>query len=60
MRTCPTEAGPPGPRLSSSGEREQHTAMPGGAGEDNVLQSLFSLQLPLTVEPWVTLFEPFK
>ena len=48
MRTCPREAGPPGPQLSSPGERERHTAMPGGAGEVNMLQSLFSLQLPLT------------
>ena len=37
-----------GPQLSSPGERERHTAMPGGAGEVNMLQSLFSLQLPLT------------
>ena len=48
MRTCPREAGPPGPRLSSRGERERHTAMSGGAGEVNMLLSLFSLQLPLT------------
>ena len=38
MRTCPREAGPPGPRLSSPGERERHTAMSGGAGEVNMLQ----------------------
>ena len=38
MRTCPREAGPPGPRLSSPGEWEQHTAMSGGAGEVNMLQ----------------------
>ena len=37
-----------GPRLSSPGERERHTAMSGGAGEVNILQSLFSLQLPLS------------
>ena len=48
MRTYPREAGPPGPRLSSPEERERHTAMPGGSGEVTVLQSLFSLQLPLT------------
>ena len=36
-------------RLSSSPEeRERHTAMSGGAGEVNMLQSLLSLQLPLT------------
>ena len=55
MRTCPKEARPPSPRLSSPGERERHTAMSGGAGKVNMLQSLFSLQLPLTVKPWVTL-----
>ena len=38
MRTCPREAGHPGPRLSSPGERERHTAMSGGAGEVNILQ----------------------
>ena len=43
QRSCP-----PGPRLSSPGERERHTAMPSGAREVNMLQSLFSLQLPLT------------
>ena len=48
MRTCPRETGPPGPRLSSPGERERHTAMSGGAGAVNILQSLFGLQLPLT------------
>ena len=36
------------PRLSCPGERERHTAMSGGAGEVNMLQSLFSLELPLT------------
>ncbi len=45
MRTCPREGGPPSPRLSSPGERERHAAMSGGAGEVNMLQSLFSLQL---------------
>ena len=40
--------GPPGLRLSSPGEQERHTAMSGGAEEVNMLQSLFSLQLPLT------------
>ena len=45
---CPREAGPPGPRLRTPGERERHTAMFGEAGEVNMWQSLFSLQLPLT------------
>ena len=31
-------AGPPGLRLSNTGERERHTAMSGGAGEVNMLQ----------------------
>ena len=44
--------GPPGLRLSSPGERERQTAMSGGAGEINMLQSLFSLQLPLTHNPF--------
>ena len=48
MRTCSREAGPPGPQLSCLGEREWYTAMSGGAGEVNMLLSLFSLQLPLT------------
>ena len=52
MSTCSREAGPPGPRLSSLGERERHTAMSGGAGEVNMLQSLFGLQLPLTCKPY--------
>ena len=61
MRTCPREARPPALWLSSSpGERERHTAMSGGAGEVNMLQSLFSLQLPLTVKPWVTLLYFFN
>ena len=46
------KAEPPGPRLSSPGERERHTVMSGGAGEVNMLQSLFSLQLPLTHKPY--------
>ena len=39
MRTCPREAGPPGPLLSSRGERdrERHTAMSGGDKEVNML-----------------------
>ena len=47
MRTCPREVGPPGPWLSSPGERQRHTAKSGGTGEVNMLQSSFSLQLPL-------------
>ena len=43
---------PPGLRLSSPGERERHTAMSRGAGEVNMLQSLFSLQLSLTHNPF--------
>ena len=38
--------------LSSPRERERHTAMSGGAGEVNMLQSLFSLQPPLTHSPF--------
>ena len=49
MRTCPREAALPALWLSSSpGERERHTVMSGRVGEVNMLQSLFSLQLPLT------------
>ena len=43
--------GPPDLRLSSPGERERHTAMSGRAGEVNMLQSLFGLQLPLIRKP---------
>ena len=46
MRTCPREAGPPGPRLSSPGERKRHDVRMGW--DVNMLQSLFSLQLLLT------------
>ena len=42
------KAGAPGPRLSSPGEQQRHTAMSGGNGKVNMLQSLFSLELPLT------------
>ena len=53
MRTCPREAGLPALRLSSSpSERERHTALSGGAGEVNMLQSLFNLQLPLKRKPY--------
>ena len=37
MRTCPREAGPPGPRLSSPGERERNTVMANWVGV-NMLQ----------------------
>ena len=49
---CTYRRGPPDLRLSSPGEWERHTAMSGGAGEVNMLQSLFSLQLPLTHNPF--------
>ena len=49
--TCPREAGPPGPRLSSPGERERNAVMAIRVGV-NMLQSLFSLQLPLTHNPF--------
>ena len=52
MRTCLRGDGPPGPRLSSTGEQERHTAMSGGAGVVNMLQSLFSLRFPLTHKPF--------
>ena len=45
-------AGPRGLRLSNPGEREKYTALSGGAGEVNMLQSLFGLQLPLTHNPF--------
>ena len=47
----PAEAGPPGPRLSSSGELERNTVMARRVGV-NMLQSLFDLQLPLTHNPF--------
>ena len=37
MRTCPREAGPPGPRLSSPGERERNTVKANRVGV-NMLQ----------------------
>ena len=43
MRTCPREAGPPGPQLSSPGEWERHTAMSGGVGEVKCCSSVRSL-----------------
>ena len=53
------QSAPPGLRLSSPGERERHTAMSGGAGEVNMLQSLFSLQLPLTHETFQIKWEVY-
>ena len=44
----PERLGPQTPWLSNPGERERHTAMSGGAGEVNMLLSLFSLQFPLS------------
>ena len=41
-----------GLQLSRPGERERHTAMSGRAGEVNMLQYLFSLQLPVTHNPF--------
>ena len=56
----PAETGPPGPRLSSPGERERNAVMAIGVGV-NMLQSLFGLQLTShTVKPLVTLSNPFK
>ena len=49
----------PGLWLSSPGERERHNA-DGRKSEGQYIAVLFGLQLPLTVKPWVTLFEPFK
>ena len=48
-RTAPSGEGL---QLSCPREREQHTGMFGGAGEVNMLQPLFSLQLPLTHNPF--------
>ena len=56
---CPREAGPPGPRLSSPGERERNAVMAIRVGGQYVA-ILFGLQLPLTVKPLVTLSNPFK
>ena len=56
--TCPREAGPPGPRLSSPGERERNAD--GHKSGGLYVAVLFGLQLPLTVKPWVTLSNPFK
>ena len=47
MRTCPREAGPTGPRLSSPRERERHNA-DGHKSGGQYIAVLFGLQLPLT------------
>ena len=52
-------AGPPGLRLSSPREREIHIA-DGHKSGGQYVAVLFGLQLPLTVKPRVTLFEPFQ
>ena len=49
----------PRPPGAASGEQERHNAdghMSGG----QYIAALFGLQLPPTVKPWVTLFEPFN
>ena len=53
------KTGPPGLRLSSPGEQERHNA-DGHKSGGQYIAVLFGLQLPLTVKPWVTLFEPFQ
>ena len=47
MRTCPREAGPPGPRLSCPGEQERHNA-DGHKSGGQYIAVLFGLKLPLT------------
>ena len=49
--TCPREAGPPGPRLSSPGERERNAVMANRVGGQYVAV-LFGLQLLLTHNPF--------
>ena len=49
----------PGLRLSSPGERDRHNA-DGHKSGGQYVAVLFGLQLPLTVKPWVSLFEPFR
>ena len=48
--TCPREAGPPGPRLSSPGERERNVDGLKSGGQ--YVAVLFGLQLPLTHNPF--------
>ena len=56
----PAEAGPPGPRLSSPGERERNAVMAKRVGVNDVAV-LFSLQLiSHTTIPFITLSNPFK
>ena len=50
------KAGPLGLRLSNP---ERHNA-DGHKSGGQYIAVLFGLQLPLTVKPWVTLFEPFQ
>ena len=57
-KACTQQSGPHGLRLSSPGERERHNAH-GHKSGGQYIAVLFGLQLPLTVKPWVTLFEPF-
>ena len=54
-----TESWAPGLRLSSTGEQKRHNA-DGHKSGGQYMAVLFSLQLPLTVKPWVTLFEPLQ
>ena len=58
MRTCPWEAGPLGPRLSSPGEREPHTAISGEPGEVNMLQ-FCSVSNSLSHEPFQIKWEVY-
>ena len=53
MRTCPREAEPPSPRLSSPGERERHNA-DGHKSGGQYVEVPFGLQLPLTHQPFRT------
>ena len=48
-----------GIRLSSTGEQERHNVDGHKSGGQNI-SVLFSLQLPLTRKPLVTLFEPLQ
>ena len=54
--TCPREAGPPGPRLSSPGEREGNAVMAIRVGV-NMLQFC---SVSNSLSPLVTLSNPFK
>ena len=48
-----------GLQLSSPGERERQNA-DGHKSGGQYIAVLFGLWLPLTVKPWVTLFEPLQ